>query len=229
MKPFERAMAFWAKNFPGWPVVLADSDTEIFSLAQARNNAVAQAGTDIVVIADADTLPTPANIRTAVADPTGVCWPFDRYRIISTDHLDTPLRELVKVPYINTWDGDGIAGVGGCMVTTADEFWRLGGQPPEFIGWGHEDTAFTYIVRTLSTARRIPGNIYAFEHNTHAENYMGARADSPGWDRDIRRNQALMEPYRNADGRQWLMREILRRREAGTMWPYVGFADVTVR
>ena len=97
------------------------------------------------------------------------------------DYVDTPLSQLAAVPYINTWDGDGIAGVGGCMVATASEYWRR--RPAsQFIGWGHEDTSFTYIVRTLSQAKRLPGHIYAFEHNTNADNYMGAIADSPGWD-----------------------------------------------
>lgn len=221
LAPFARVMQFWERT--GWPVITADSDTEIFSLAQARNNAVEQAATDVVVICDADTIPVMANIRRAVAEPEGVCWPFTRYRIISTDYLQTPFPKLRGVPIINGWDGEGIAGVGGCLVCTRDEYWRLGGQPPEFIGWGWEDTAFTCIVETLSVARRLRGNIYAFEHNTNAENYGGAKADSPGWDRDNARNRALCDTYANAQGRPWLMRELLRRRAAGAMQPYIGF------
>jgi glycosyltransferase involved in cell wall biosynthesis len=233
LEPFERMRAHWDQFFPGIPMVTGDSDTEIFSLAQARNTAVEKADTDIVVICDADTLPDPDNIKAAVANPVGVCWPFDRYRIIDAQYVNTPFERLAELPHINAWNGDGINGVGGCLVTTQDEYWRLGGSPPEFIGWGFEDTAFTAIVATLSQAIRIPGNIYAFEHNTVAagatENYIGAKADSPGWDRDNFRNRELCKPYVNANGRPWLMKEILRRREAGAMSPYVGFADATVR
>ena len=228
MKAFDRVMQFWERT--NWPVVTADSDTEIFSLAQARNNAVAKADTDVVVINDADTIPTMSNVLTAVADPVGICWPFTHYRLIDPKYLDTPFHRLPGAPHINTWDGEGIAGVGGCIVATTDEYWRLGGSPPEFIGWGWEDTAFTYIVRTLSQAHRVDGNIYAFEHNTgNNGQYLDTKADSPGWDRDNQRNKTLAQPYYNADGRPWLMREILRRRDAGAMWPYVGFADATVR
>jgi hypothetical protein len=92
-------------------------------------------------------------------------------------------------------------------------------------GWGWEDTAFTCIVETLSEARRIPGHIYAFEHNTNAEEYVRAKADSPGWDRDVDRNRRLCDGYHNASGRPWLMRELLRRRAAGAMPPYIGFVD----
>jgi hypothetical protein len=216
-------MQFW--DGVGWPIVTADSDTEIFSLPQARNNAVRRADTEVVVICDADTIPNLKNIRKAVADPTGICWPFTHYRILDPQYLSTPFSELHKCPIINTWDGEGILGVGGCIVCTTKEYWRLGGQPPEFIGWGWEDTAFTAIVQTLSTVKRLPGNIYAFEHNTNAEKYIGAKSDSPGWDRDNSRNQHLLAGYQNANGRPWLMREVLRRRDAGETPPYVGHAD----
>jgi hypothetical protein len=215
---FERVMNFWSMF--GWPVVTADSDTEIFSLAQARNNAVAKAATDVVVISDADTLIDPLNVLRAVAAPDGICWPFTRYRILSQDYLQTPLGELAGVPYINTWDGAGILGVGGCLICTRKEYWRLGGQPPEFVGWGWEDTAFTMIVQTLSHAHRLRGHAYAFEHNRNAERYIGAVADSPGWDRDAGRNAALLKRYQNAAGRGWLMRAMLT-------WRGVSPDDVT--
>jgi hypothetical protein len=60
--------------------------------------------------------------------------------------------------------------------------------------------------------KRLRGNVYAFEHNTYAENYTHAKADSPGWDRDIHRNRHLMAPYVNADGRAWLMREVVAQK-----------------
>ena len=209
---FDRVQAFWDQYFPGWPVITADSDTDIFSLAQARNNAVTQASTDVVIIADADTLIDPGNILAAVADPTGVWWPFEHYRIYGPKHLGTPLENLAATPHLNTWDGDGIAGVGGAIVTTQQEYWRLGGQPPEFVGWGWEDVAFTLIARTLSQVRRHPGNVYAFEHNPLTSGYLGAPADTPGWDRDITRNQPLLGYYRCGDGRPWLMRELIKQR-----------------
>jgi hypothetical protein len=213
---------FWART--RWPVVTADSETSIFSLAQARNNAVAQAQTEVVVICDADTIPDLRNVRAAVTDPVGICWPFMHYRILDIEHVDTPFNKLSSVPHLNAWDGEGGQGVGGCLVCTTEEYWRLGGQPPEFIGWGYEDTAFVLIVETLSTVKRLPGNIYAFEHNANAEAYSGAKADSPGWDRDPGRNRHLCDGYQNAAGRPWLMREVLRRRDAGAMPPYVGLA-----
>jgi len=211
MAAYNRVLELWWKT--GWPVITADSDGDIFSLSQARNNAVAQAKTDVVVICDADTVPDIANVKAAVADPVGVCWPFTRYRILAPEYVEVPFRRRAALPTLYEWGGDGAAGVGGCLVTTTAEYWRLGGQDPAFIGWGHEDTAFTFVVETLSTLRRTPGNIYAFEHNSAAAGgYTGAKADSPGWDRDYGRNEALMSRYRVARGRAWLMREIIKER-----------------
>jgi hypothetical protein len=208
---FRRIREFWSMF--GWPIVTADSDTEIFSLSQARNNAVAKATTDVVVLSDADTLIDPLNVLRAVADPRGVWWPFTKYRILSPGYLDTPLSDLAAAPFINTWDGDGVAGVGGCMVCTQEEYWRLGGQPPEFIGWGWEDVVFTMIVQTLSWARRLRGHVYAFEHNQNAERYVGAIADSEGWSRKYGQNEELVGIYLAGQGRPWLMREIIRQRD----------------
>lgn len=210
MAAFDRVTEFW-RQF-GWPIVTGDSDSEVFSLAQARNSAVSQAKTDVVVIVDADTLIDPLNVLRAVAEPSGVCWPFTKYRTIDQKYLGLPYEELVTVPYLNTWDGDGVAGVGGCLVTTRKEYWRLGGQPPEFVGWGWEDTAFTIVVRTLSTAKRAVGYLYSFEHNTDSDSYLAAKADSPGWDRDITRNEHLITPYLRADQVPWKMRNLLKDR-----------------
>ena len=132
LAPFARVQAFWQQHFPHWPIVTADSDTEVFSLSQARNNGVRQADTPIVVISDADTIPPPANVTAAVADPTGVCWPFTRYRVLAAEYIDVPFDELNAMPHLYEWGGAGPNGVGGCLITTVKEYWRLGGQPPEF-------------------------------------------------------------------------------------------------
>src|SRR6516164_736816 len=95
---YRRVREFW--RLVNWPIVTADSDTEVFSLSQARNNGVRQADTPIVVISDADTIPPPANVTAAVADPTGVCWPFTRYRVLAAEYIDVPFDELNAMPHL---------------------------------------------------------------------------------------------------------------------------------
>jgi N-terminal domain of galactosyltransferase len=194
MKPYDRVRRFWAETFPDWPVITEDSDTEIFSLSRARNNAVRKAATEIVVVADADTIPEADNVVRAVADPTGVTWPFTTWRLIPAEHVDTPLDEFPRIPTLIDPHATG-----GVMVTTADEYWRLGGHPEEFHGWGYEDQAFQYVAQALSECRRIPGAAYSIDH----------QADSPAWTRDVTRNAGLVMLYRIAADKPQLMREIV--------------------
>src|SRR6516165_7445020 len=72
---FDRVQAFWDQYFPGCMVSTADCD--------------------------ADTLIDPGNILAAVADPSGVWWPFEHYRIYGPKHLGTPLENLAATPHLN--------------------------------------------------------------------------------------------------------------------------------
>lgn len=202
MKPYERVREFWAQHFPTYPVITSDSNTEIFSLSEARNNAVRQAETDVVIVADADTLPPIAGVKAAVKNPVGVIWPHTTWRLIPAEWVDKPLKDFPQAPAVIEY-ADGL---GGVMVTTRDEYWRLGGQREEFRGWGCEDCAFHLVVTTLSTFRREPGIAFSIDHND-----AGGKADTPGWSRDGDRNLSLLAPYRAAAGRPWLMREIIKQ------------------
>jgi hypothetical protein len=215
MKPYECVRRFWQDRFPSWPVITADGGGAIFNLGAARNNAARQAQSDILVFADADTIPPLESVRIAVADPVGVCWPHASWRLIPAEYADRPFDEFATAPILVDYP----EGLGGCMITTANEFWRLGGQPEEFDqGWGHEDRSFHCIVQTLSSFRRIGGIAFSIEHNQKLR-----IADSLGWDRNSQRNREKARPYENATGRPWLMKELLVIRdepppEAGQDW-----------
>jgi hypothetical protein len=203
VKPYACVRRYWAEHFPAWPVVTADSETKIFSLSQARNNAARQADTDILVFCDADTCPPTESVRIAVADPVGVCWPHEFWRLIPAEYAELPFKEFPSAPILREHPD----GLGGCMVATAEEYWALGGQPEEFEGWGHEDRCFHMVVQTLSTVRRIGGIAYSIEHNEQLR-----IADSPGWNRNRTKNQTKARPYEAATNKPWLMRELLRIR-----------------
>lgn len=198
--PYTKIREYWERFFPDWPVITADAGGEVFNLAASRNRAVEQALTEIVIVADADTVPPTESVRTAVADPVGVCWPHKTWRLIPADYAHRPFEDFPTAPTVMEYPD----GLGAVMICTVGEYWRLGGQPEEFIGWGHEDRCFHAIVTTLSTHRRIGGIAYSIDH----------QADSPGWNRDGgKRNQRLARPYELANGRPWMMRELLRLRD----------------
>src|SRR5437660_10957618 len=85
-RPFERVVEFYKTHFPDWPILAADSNDRrwMFNLAQARNNAVRAARTEIVVVNDADTIPPLDGIRAAVADPGRATRPLDCWRSLPT-------------------------------------------------------------------------------------------------------------------------------------------------
>lgn len=199
-------MKFWQQHCPDWPIITADSDTKLFNLSGARNNAVRQAQTEVVVIADSDTIPPLESVHIAVADPKGITWPHTRWVLIPAEYSERPVEEFPDAPILLEYPD----GLGGVMVCTQTEFWRLGGQPEEFEGWGFEDSTFNLIARTLSSFNRIGGTAYSIDHNDPG------LEDNPGWLRNenplARQNRVRMQPYIRASARPWLMREVIARR-----------------
>src|ERR1700733_15392965 len=60
-----RVCTFWQHH--GLPVVMADSDwRQPFQLSEARNSAVRRASTEVIIVADADTIPDIAGVLEAV-------------------------------------------------------------------------------------------------------------------------------------------------------------------
>lgn len=198
LAPFARVVDFWRQT--GWPIVTADSDTEVFSASQARNNAVRKAEPGVVVICDADTIPPLDNVLAAVTDPVGITYPHTSWRLVPAEWVDRPIDEFPFAPVVLEYQ-DSFCGV---IVTTTDEYWRLGGQPEEFVGWGYEDDAFHLVVSTLSSYRRMPGVTYSVEHNR-----IDGTSDAAEWTRDKSRNESQFERYRAAAGNTLLMSELI--------------------
>lgn len=173
-------VAQWWVNY-GFNVITGDSDHETFNLSAARNRAVAKATSNIVVVADADTVPDAKALDTAIyacRRHGGVWWPFDTYTYLADsvkpgDNLENAPTEHV---YPNS--------VGGLFVILRADYWRLGGFDERFDRWGHEDRAWELVVTELSSFHRVPGTVYAFNH--YAERNMRG----PG--------RLLVEEYRRA-------------------------------
>jgi hypothetical protein len=191
---YKRVRAFWEST--GWTITEADSDPDLpFSLCEARNNAVKQAKTDVIVVADADTLPDLGAVWGAVQNPVGVCWPFTKYRHIPGDYHNR--ADLMSAPIDREYKGS----VGGLFVTTQETYWGLGGMDERFEPrWGADDVAFRYVAHTLSTVSRKPGIVFSFNHS--ADRDMN-KATNP--------NLMRLELYKFCSGKPDLMRELIKR------------------
>lgn len=156
---------------PGATVVDVDTDHEPFCLAGCRNSAVRVAEkrrADVVVLADADTLPEKEPLLAAIEGAAGsnvVHLPYTEYRSLrkaGTDQLlaGTPLEDCdhITIPYATS----------GVYVTTPATWWACGGQDERFLGWAPEDMAWLISHRLLlgASPERHEGRVYALTHES---------------------------------------------------------------
>lgn len=190
----EATVARYRELLPDAEIVDVDTGHEPFCLAACRNKGVRlaeRAGVDVVVLADADTLPEREPLLAAVegASVSGlVHLPYDTYRSLrgrgSREYLSgRPLR-----------DCDHLVVSGACSgvyVTTPATWWAHGGQDEIFRGWGAEDAAWYAAHTTLLGAEPVRHNgfVYALTHES-------AVKEGPQY----RANFARCHRYRQAQG-----------------------------
>lgn len=201
---FRRCVRYWEDY--GFAVMTADSDPDQpFHCNQARNRAVGMTTTEIVIIADGDTLPeTIGQITEAIeivrACPETVVWPYTTYVYVFAWEVDNPDLSQAQVVHVLE---DMSAGI---IVIHKDTFAELGGFDENFTpgAWGYDDLAFHHVAQTLTSTVRLSGRVYSFEHE--------ARRDTSDENPNKRR---WNEVYAPADGDPELMREVIRRRYKG--------------
>lgn len=189
-----RIIDYWTGH--GYEVVCADSDPhKPFNRAAARNNAVTQTRSQVVVLADADVLPADHNqIReaTRIATNSQVVRPYDVYRLLPAVAVTEPDLTAIQPirDYEPRWRPCGIT------VITRTGYQQIGGYDERFgAGWGYEDAAFILACETLLAVQHIPGVLYAFNHH-------GSRRRDP-------RNRRRYWWYERAQGNPELMRRTI--------------------
>jgi hypothetical protein len=186
----QRVVDFWAHH--GFGVVHGSSPNFLFNAAQARNDAVRHTHSEVVIVADADTIPDIAPVLEAIEDPWGVVWPFTNYRHIAPEWVRR--ADLMAAPVAQEYHGSP----GGLFVLKRQLYWDLNGMDERFIGWGYEDTAFMAVAETLSTVTRLPGTVFSFDHP--------AIRDLS----DRNPNKHRIQLYEFARGRPAVMRELIK-------------------
>lgn len=179
-----------------------------FSRARVRNEAVRRAGSGVVVLCDADTIPEEQPLRDAIAGASQdgrLHLPYTRYRALSPEGTlavyargvhpsDAPVEDESRRP------------IGGVWVIDADAWWAAGGMDEAFKGWGFEDDAFHTAANVLlGQTVRHEGTI------THLHHKPAANLQSPGY----RANRSRFQQYVRA------------RRDPEQMRKLVGVPDPT--
>ena len=188
---------------PDADILDVDTDHQPFCLAGCRNKAVRLAeerGADVVVLADADTLPEQGPLLAAVEQARYsrfVHLPYNEYRSLRIDGTKQFGRG-VPLENCNHLIVDGACS--GVYVTTPATWWSHGGQDETFLGWGGEDAAWWSAHETLLGAPpvRYTGRVYALHHES-------AVKEGPQYTA----NFALVYRYHQAQGNPSAMRALL--------------------
>lgn len=204
MPAHDRAVALWRST--GIEVVERDSDPGLpFHRSEARNRAVRDADADVVVVADADSIPEIPRVRWAtVAVQTHLrdylVYPFDRYVAVPADAVLLPDLSMATPNFVKDGrDVDNAYAAGGVFVIRTELYWSLGGMDERFERkWGFEDNAFYSVAKTLAGVTRCAGTVYSIDHADAEREYDGNE------------NAARLKLYQFAEGQPDVMRELIK-------------------
>lgn len=206
---------WWEDAFPDMQICVGMSSRREgpWIKAVAAERAVAQAKADVLVVADADVWPHPAEAVSEAVDLAAsgeAPWvvPHKEVRRLSPEasyralHCGTELSEslpLAERAY------SGMPG-GGLLVITAEAWRQIGGYDPRFRGWGGEDSSLGRTANTLLGNRhRLHAALYHFWHppEPRLNRITGSTA-----------TYRLTNVYKRAVYRPAVMRSLVRNRPA---------------
>ena len=177
---FELVQDWYESALPDSVQLLCDSGHEPFNRAASRNLVVERAlghSADVVVVSDADTIPTPSGLRAAIgaAVDGGMHYPFDKYLYAGSDNP----------PGGNT---------GGIYVCRPDVWLAFGGMDERFDGWGGEDDAAHAAAECLlGRPTTHPGFAVSLWHDGACRD-LGSPRWRPNSDLSMRYNAARRDP-----------------------------------
>lgn len=187
----------------GWKSYVGDSDGELFSRAQAINNAARQAKNEnVFCIADVDFLFGGDQAVEAAEIALRECAhvvPYSTMHVLGSD-ATRKVCDGQDPTTVDILDSVSLTWVSAAVVSR-ELFERVKGFDERFVGYGEEDLAFVASTGTMGTKLRVNGLAY---HLSHGE---------PFKDHPLRQaNRDLCSRYRGADGDRRAMRAILAER-----------------
>lgn len=164
----------------GFPVVVADSGDEPFSIARTWNRCADERPWDRAIRWAADfALVDPTTVLAALAVDHHYVFAFDTCSTLDGAQTRQVHRggpqpfEPTKLPF------------GGINVVTRSMWEDVGGFDPRFLGWGHEDRAFVHAVEVLHGPRLNVGghmlNLWHPKRRQRPDAGYFARAEHNYW------------------------------------------------
>jgi predicted glycosyltransferase involved in capsule biosynthesis len=192
---------FWERL--GWPVILGDTRHQTFNRSAARNMAARQSSADLLVFADADIIGEPAVILAAAVhalEHETAVWPHTVTHLLSRQ--DTKKVHDGADPAAFRGARLFKGSPAGILIVHRDLYETVGGWDDGFDGgWGFEDVAFAWTLRTLADTRRFDGRLTHLWHPTAPEKQSAIAYRTP--------NRARRDLYHQAIGDRQAMRQLL--------------------
>lgn len=175
----------------GWDIYLGDRQGP-WSRGAAINAGAREAGSwEVMVIADADTIPEVEPIRKAVdmaAETAGAIRPHDTLWMMNP--VET-LQFIERGPGGVVQNRRSLVNLGGGLLVVSRDAWdRVGGYDETFVGWGHEDTHLNTRLLVQAHWDRIPGRAWHLFH---------PRDDGKTPDRWANKRKAMVIQMENED------------------------------
>lgn len=160
----------WAVTAPylndlGFPIYLGDRQGP-WSRGAAINAGAREAGSwDVMVIADADTIPEVAPIHKAVEIATATNGAIRPHNTLWMMNPVETLKFIAGGPGSVKRSKRSLVNLGGGLLVVSREAWdRVGGYDESFVGWGHEDTHLNTRLLLEAHWDRIPGKAWHLFH-----------------------------------------------------------------
>ena len=200
---FGWVLAWWQVNFPEAEICVGRNFEHPFNRGAARNAAFDQSTGSVLIVADADTVPTAQGVKDAIAEVVSTkCWSFpyaeDRYYNLTQAHTETVLHvppsdtAAIKFPHepaegqydhkITSW--------AGCLIMPREAWEAVDGYDERFRGWGYEDDSFRMSLDMLWGSHR--------RQDSYVCHLFHERGDADFNQPHIQHNRDLYNRYRRA-------------------------------
>lgn len=199
--------AWWHAAFPDVEIVEGSSPGGPFNRSAAINDA-AFGYWDVGIVADADVVCDPAQVRQAIAlaiETERVVLPYSAFRGL-TPHMTARALAGDRAGWDRGVRYRSDVHESSVVVIPRQVWMAVGGFDERFVGWGQEDVAFIQAARVLTgSIERTPGVVW---HLWHPRGVSRDRSMQ-----HYRDNQALGQRYRDTHTEQ-AMRSLLAERGA---------------
>jgi hypothetical protein len=150
-KLFGYVLRWWQHHFPEAEICVGRNFDTPFNRSAARNDAFDQSTGSVLIVADADTVPTVEGVKASLAEVVATkCWSIPyaelRYYNLSEDATNFILNQPIDQEFTEPDHPDEyehkITSWAGCLILPREAWETVDGYDERFVGWGFEDNSF---------------------------------------------------------------------------------------